>query len=96
MSIKQRLNLLIVMLALGLASLIGFYTNEMEEVYTSANYSNVNIVPSMLLIDDAVANFGRLRVRIYRLALNPDNALDEGMRQGITESANKLKQAVDL
>ena len=94
MSIKQRLNLLIVMLALGLASLIGFYTNEMEEVYTSANYSNVNIVPSMLLIDDAVANFGRLRVRIYRLALNPDNALDEGMRQAISESAIKLKQAL--
>ena len=94
MSIKQRLNLLIVMLALGLASLIGFYTNEMEEVYTSANYSNVNIVPSMLLINDAVANFGRLRVRIYRLALNADNALDEGMRQAISESANKLKQAL--
>ena len=94
MSIKQRLNLLIVMLALGLAALIGFYTNEMEEVYTSANYSNVNVVPSMLLIDDAVANFGRLRVRIYRLALNADDALDEGMRQAITESANKLKQAL--
>ena len=94
MSIKQRLNLLIVMLALGLASLIGFYTNEMEEVYTSANYSNVNIVPSMLLIDDAVANFGRLRVRIYRLALNEDAALDDGYRQAILESSNKLKKAL--
>ena len=94
MSIKQRLNLLIVLLALGLASLIGFYTNEMEEVYTSANYSNVNIVPSMLLIDDAVANFGRLRVRIYRLALNDDAALDESYRQAIIESANNLKKAL--
>ncbi|CAN1526374.1 Signal transduction response regulator, receiver domain [Methylophilaceae bacterium] len=94
MSIKQRLNLLIVLLALGLASLIGFYTNEMEEVYTSANYSNVNIVPSMLLIDDAVANFGRLRVRIYRLALNEDEALDDGYRQAILESSNKLKKAL--
>ena len=94
MSIKQRLNLLIVMLALGLASLIGFYTNEMEEVYTSANFSNVNIVPSMLLIDDAVANFGRLRVRIYRLALNEDAALDDGYRQAILESSNKLKKAL--
>ena len=94
MSIKQRLNLLIVMLALGLASLIGFYTNEMEKVYASANYSNVNIVPSMLLIDDAVANFGRLRVRVYRLALNQDEALDEEYRQAIAESSNKLKQAL--
>jgi hypothetical protein len=54
MSIKQRLNLMNMILALGLATMIGFYTHEMEVVYTSTNYSNAKIIPSMLHIDEAL------------------------------------------
>lgn len=94
MSIKQRFNLMIFILALGLASLIGFYTYEMEKVYTSANYSNANIVPSMLLIDDAVANFGRMRVDVYKLALNEDDSIDDVLRQSIINSKNALQKSL--
>lgn len=95
MSIRHRLNLMIMILALGLAALIGFYTQEMEKVYTSANYSNVNIVPSMLLIDDAVANFGRLRVNVYRLALSKDDLNDDAIRESIVVFKNTLVKSLD-
>jgi len=95
MSIKQRFNLLVIILALGLAILIGVYTQSMEKVYTSANYSNANIVPSMLLIDDAVANFGRMRVRVYELALNQDDSVDDVIRQSIVKSKNALQKPLE-
>ncbi len=94
MSLKQRLNLMVIILALGLATLIGFYTHEMKKVYLSANYSNANIVPSMLLIDDAVANFGRMRVGVYKLALNQDDSMDDAIRQSIVESRKIMQKSL--
>jgi hypothetical protein len=37
----------------------------------------------MLLIDDAVANFGRIRATVYRLALNQGESIDDVIRPSI-------------
>ena len=94
MSIKKRLNSMVIIIALGLATLIGVATHEMNAVYNAVNFSNVNVVPSILLLDDAVANFGRMRVGVYKLALNQDDSIDPAMRQSIIDSKNALQKSL--
>ncbi len=85
MSIAQRLYLLIFVATLGLVVVVGINTYQMSKVFEAANYSNVNVVPSMEVLDNAVRELGRLRVRLYRYVLNTDQAkiaeIDASIRQ---------------
>jgi methyl-accepting chemotaxis protein len=46
----------------------------MDRVYTAANFSNVNVVPSLIALDKATKEFSHLRPRIYRHVINTDKA----------------------
>jgi len=94
MSIVQRFNALIATIATCLALLIGFYIYQMEEVYQKASYSHENIIPSMLILDEAATEFGRLRVRIYRHALNDDADKMSEIEETIQSSRAKLAAAL--
>jgi methyl-accepting chemotaxis protein len=66
MSISQRLLLLV---AVAVASLVGvsvFSIVEMKSVYKKADFGNENIIPSILLLDEAVLQLGHMRSRAYR------------------------------
>jgi len=66
MSITQRFNSLLLGAFLCLSILAGLFIFEMGRVYDSTNFANANIVPSMLVLDDATRNLICLRVRLYR------------------------------
>jgi methyl-accepting chemotaxis protein len=72
MTLAQRLMVLIGSSIFSLLLLAGINYQQMGKVYLAANYSNENIVPSILLLDKAILELGHLRVRIYRHALNTD------------------------
>jgi methyl-accepting chemotaxis protein len=78
MTISQRLLLLV---ALAVAALIGlsvFSVVEMKSVFKKADFGNENIVPSILLLDDAAIQFGHIRSRAYRhVAITDGKAKNE-------------------
>jgi methyl-accepting chemotaxis protein len=45
---------------------------EMGKVYKAANFGNENVVPSIVLLDKALLEFSRVRVRTYRHVLTND------------------------
>ena len=100
MTITQRFNSLLFGAFICLALLAGLFSFEMGRVYDSANLANTNIVPSMLILDDANRSFGRLRVRLYSLQLNADSAkrpeLESSIRAAKAELAEAFKSYVPL
>jgi two-component system sensor histidine kinase/response regulator len=92
MTITQRFNSLLFGSFLCLVCLAGLFIFEMRRVYDSVNFGNANIVPSIMLLDDASRNFGRLRVRLYRHLLNTDPAKWREVENAISEARAELQK----
>src|SRR5450830_354171 len=73
MTVAQRLYLLIFSAIVGLVSLAALCLIQMEKVYTSANYANINTVPSLLALDEAFKELALIRTQVWQLMdLNDD------------------------
>jgi methyl-accepting chemotaxis protein len=72
MTLAQRLMILIGSAVFCLLLLTGINYQQMEKVYEAANYSNVNVVPSISLLDKAILELGHLRILMLRHALTTD------------------------
>jgi two-component system sensor histidine kinase/response regulator len=72
MTIAQRFNSILLSFVIAFAGLAGVFIYEMGRVYDSVNFANINIVPSMLILNDETRDFGQLRALIYRHALTDD------------------------
>ena len=66
MSVSKKMILLVLSGILGALLLAGVAMFQTKRVFTAANYANLNSVPSILTLSQAVEQFGRWRVRIYR------------------------------
>ena len=89
MTIVRKMILLVATAILGLLALAWLGQNRMNEVYDKANAGNVNVVPSLLVLDEAAVTFGRLRVRVYRHVLNTDASK-------MADIENKIKEAQEV
>jgi methyl-accepting chemotaxis protein len=74
MTVAQRLYLLIGAAVLGLLALAGVTQYQTAQVFTAANYANVNTVPSIVVLDDAVRNVLNLRLSIVKHAFSTNAA----------------------
>jgi methyl-accepting chemotaxis protein len=72
MTIAQRMYLLMTAAAFGLIALAGISLYQMDKVYESANFANVNTVPALVALNEAAVAFGHIRVRTYRHVLTTD------------------------
>ena len=95
MTITQRFNSLLIGVFLCLSCLAGLFVFEMGRVYDAVNFANTNIVPSVMLLDDATRNFGKLRLRIYRHLLNSDPAHRREIEGTIVAAQTELKRSLD-
>jgi len=66
MTVAQRLYVLIFSAAVGLVSLAGLGMVQMGKVYTTTNVTNVNIIPSLLALDDAFKAYSQLRTQTWQ------------------------------
>ena len=89
MSIAQRLILLLVTSVVSLVILTAVSLVQMGKVYDAANYSNENVVPSVLVLDKALFEFAHIRVRLYRHVLNTDT-------KAMAEIEKKIHEAEEL
>ncbi len=66
MSVSKKMILLVLSGILGALLLAGIAIYQTKQVFMAANYANQNSVPSILTLSQAVEQYGRWRVRIYR------------------------------
>lgn len=90
MTLALRLKILIAASIIALLSLTAINFQQMENVYGAANYSNENVIPSMLVLNKATMALGHLRVRIYRHALNSDAAKKAEIEEKIGEARKTI------
>ena len=91
MSIAQRLTLLVVVAIAALLLLAGVNYRQMEQIYEASNFNSVNVVPSLILLDEGATELGRYRIRVYRHVI----ATDPLKMQKAEEQIKEIRVALD-
>jgi methyl-accepting chemotaxis protein len=66
---------------------------QMGKIFDAANYSTINVVPSMIVLNNATREFGSLRDHAYRIAINTDHAKIAEIEGGIRNAQAGLEKA---
>ncbi|CAN0620886.1 Methyl-accepting chemotaxis serine transducer [Burkholderia multivorans] len=72
LTVGKRLTFLIAVAAAGLLSIAAAGLLQMNHVYDTAGFAQVNVVPSLLVLDKAQASFADIRAQTYRSLLETD------------------------
>ena len=96
MTITQRFNVLLLSAFLFLSALATFFIFEMNNVYETVNVVNTNVIPSVMLLDDATRDFGKLRVSLYRSLLDNKPIDASKFESEINEQLGVLKSYLQL
>jgi methyl-accepting chemotaxis protein len=94
MTIVQRLSLLVGIAFIGLIAIAGSGIYQIGNVFEKANFGNVNTVPTLIALDQAAKEFGRLRVRVYRHVLNTEPEKIAEIENLIKESRNTIDKTL--
>jgi methyl-accepting chemotaxis protein len=94
MTIIKKMSLLVLSALFGIALLAGVSMYQMSKVYDAANYANVNTVPSLVVLNKALASFNLIRVRTYRHILNTDASKLPDIERGINEARGGVDKAL--
>jgi methyl-accepting chemotaxis protein len=95
MTVKQRLTMLISTAALGLCLVAGLGLFQIGRVYESANFTNVNVVPSLLTLDSAFRSMSGLRTQAWQHFCAKDAAKKAEIEKKILESKKQIDQGFD-
>ncbi|HYJ09128.1 MAG TPA: methyl-accepting chemotaxis protein [Polyangiaceae bacterium] len=94
MSIAKKMTSLVLTALVGILILCGVAEYEVSRVYETANYANVNTVPSMILVDDAIIVLARIRMEVWKHVDQPDAAGKDKVEQEISEHRRRLDDAL--
>src|SRR5574343_97032 len=72
MSVAKRMYLLSCSAIVGLVLVAGIGLQQMGSIFTSANFANENVVPSLVVLNNTLRSVSQLRITVYRLILNKD------------------------
>ncbi|MFH1660532.1 MAG: methyl-accepting chemotaxis protein [Pseudomonadota bacterium] len=96
MTLSKRLLILLSTSIISLILVAGLGLIQMQRVYSAANFSNENIVPSILVLDETLLRFSQVRVRVYRHVLNTDPKamaeIDASIETGIKDTEHALNE----
>ncbi|HEY8095694.1 MAG TPA: methyl-accepting chemotaxis protein [Methylobacter sp.] len=93
-TVAKKMALLIGSALLGIVLLTGLSQQQMNKVFDAANYGNINSVPSLRVLSTALEEFGRIRVRAYRHALNTDSTAMVDIESKLKDAQVKLDKAL--
>ena len=96
MSIKQRMYLLMIAAIVGLAVLAGMSILQINRVFTAANYATVNVVPSLIALDEASTAFGNSRVKLWQYVGSADPAARSQLLTEIKDLRAAAIKQIDL
>ncbi len=94
MSIANRLTLLVASAITALLLMAGINYYQMNRVYEAANFNTVNVMPSVLLLNKGIVDFGRVRVRVFRHVLSNDAKDMESIEKTISDARQMVEQVL--
>jgi two-component system sensor histidine kinase/response regulator len=92
--IAGKLYLVILIAAVGIAGMAWISAHNMEKVYVAANYANVNTVPSILALDDALTGFYSMRIAVRDHVMNTDLTKMATIDRVIQSDIEKIDKAL--
>ena len=92
LTVAKKMALLAATALLGIVLLAGLGQYQMSKVYESANYGNINSVPSILIMDRMSADFGDVRLATAKHMLNTDSAKIAEIDADIKKSRERLEK----
>jgi methyl-accepting chemotaxis protein len=94
LTVAQKISLLAGSALLGIAMLTGLSQQQMNKVYDGANYANVNIVPSIVLLDDLRKYFLRTRLGVNQHVMNTEEGKFAEIESRLKESRNATHETL--
>ncbi len=94
MTVKKRLSLLVTSAMVGLLLLAGAGSLQIMKVFDSANYANVNVVPSLLTLEDAFRAMADMRSQAWMHFLVKDAAKKGEIEAKISANQEKIAKAL--
>jgi methyl-accepting chemotaxis protein len=85
MTVTKKMLMLVLSALFGIALLSGIAIVQMGKVFDAANFGNVNVVPSIVVLDELRANFNRVRINMNRHILNNDPRIMAEIEKDLTE-----------
>ena len=96
LTLKQRMMLVVLVVATGIAGLAGFLLFELNKVFEQASYANANTVGSIVHLVNAKSGYNKVRIQIGLHIANTDPQkmieVDKEIIKGRNEVSNSLKK----
>ena len=96
MTVAKRMYLLLLAVVLGITALVGVDLYQIKQVYEITNYSNVNTVPSILLLTKGLEQFEQLNSLIWRDISNTDNARMSAIRIEVADTRKAITDTLQV
>lgn len=96
MTITQRMNVLLLCAVIGLIGLSSLAIFKIHRVFTSANYASVNVVPSLIALEQSSTNFGLMNMRLWQFMALKEAAERKNIANEISELDKKIIEPLDL
>jgi len=96
MTIKQRMYLLMIAAVVGLTTLAAMSIYQIDRVFTSANFATVNVVPSLVALDEASVAFGLNRIKLFQYVVTTDGSRRSQLATQIKEQHAKIVEQINL
>jgi len=94
MTIAKRLAILVLSSIAALLLLAGINYQQMNRVFEATNFNSVNTVPSILMLNEAMLDFSRVRILVYRHVLNHDPKIVAEVDKNIVEALDRTDKAL--
>ena len=94
MTIAKKMSLLVISGLVGILMLVGLNEYEMGRVYDAANYANVNTIPSLVTLDEAVLPMAVMRTQLWMAMAQPDEAKRADLEAKMTQTRAKVDEAL--
>lgn len=91
MTVAKKMLLLVATALLGIIILAGSSQVQMNSVFNQTNYTNENVVPSLILLANIQNNVYRVRIRLNRFILNTKSAEIPKLEEDINKAIAAVK-----
>jgi len=94
LTVAQKFILLVISAVIGITMLAGVAATQMKKVFDGANFANVNVLPSLLLLADASDASATIRVFTWRQLADADTHSHARYEKVVADNVLKAEEAL--
>jgi len=94
MSISKQLIILIASAIIGIIAVFTISYQKIGQVYEHTNYSNVNSIPSIVVLNEAISNISTMRVIAYKYMVENEPKQKDANEERLNSSKKALDEAL--